>query len=45
MKVLPKEADLVKTMQNITGVQQLNTFMELAHEHADQQLAALDSSS
>lgn len=43
MKLLPKGADLVKTMQNMTGVQQLNKFMKLAHEHADQQLAALDS--
>lgn len=42
MKLFPDGAALVQTMQNIPDIQQLTKFMELAHAHADQHLAALD---
>ncbi|KAG5261996.1 hypothetical protein AALO_G00290920 [Alosa alosa] len=43
MKLLPNRDAMVKSLQNMPEIQQLNTFMELAHEHTDQRLAALNS--
>ncbi|XP_062383679.1 centromere protein Q [Sardina pilchardus] len=43
MKLLPNRDAMVKSLQSMPEIQPLNTFMELAHEHTNQRLAALNS--
>ena len=45
MKSVPNGAVMAKALQNMPEIQQMKTFMGLAHQHADRWLTALNSQS